>query len=162
MKCVSLWQPWATLWMLGIKVHETRTWPTRHRGDVAVHASSKPAGDIPGMLDILRLDWDAWAPALKAAGCPVDEERRIIGLGGLPRGAVIGVVSIESCERCTLGNAPPRPERCFGDFTVGRYMWRAANPRQLQEPVKMRGMPGLFDIGDAIAGRVAWTKAVRA
>ena len=32
MKCISLWNPWATLMALGVKTIETRSWGTDFRG----------------------------------------------------------------------------------------------------------------------------------
>lgn len=39
MKALSIRQPWASLIVMGIKDIENRTWPTRHRGSVLVHAA---------------------------------------------------------------------------------------------------------------------------
>lgn len=43
MKAISLWQPWATLWVLQIKRNETRSWafPHWYTGSVAIHAAKK-------------------------------------------------------------------------------------------------------------------------
>jgi hypothetical protein len=38
MKALSLWQPWATLVSIGAKRIETRSWPTKYRGPLAIHA----------------------------------------------------------------------------------------------------------------------------
>lgn len=38
MKMISIRQPWAALVVSGIKDIENRTWPTRYRGPVLVHA----------------------------------------------------------------------------------------------------------------------------
>jgi hypothetical protein len=39
MKALSLHQPWASLIGLGVKTIETRSWSTKYRGPLAVHAS---------------------------------------------------------------------------------------------------------------------------
>jgi hypothetical protein len=41
MKALSVMQPWATLIALGAKHIETRSWATSHRGQLAIHASSR-------------------------------------------------------------------------------------------------------------------------
>lgn len=41
MKVISIRQPWAALIVSGIKDIENRTWPTRYRGPVLVHASKQ-------------------------------------------------------------------------------------------------------------------------
>merc|ERR1712176_357572 len=40
-KCLSLWQPWASLLVKGHKRHEGRTWYTPHRGYLWISAGSK-------------------------------------------------------------------------------------------------------------------------
>src|SRR6266446_7969524 len=50
MKILSIRQPWASLIVSGAKDVENRTWPTRYRGPVLVHASRRAddvtSGDI--------------------------------------------------------------------------------------------------------------------
>jgi hypothetical protein len=41
MKSITIIQPWATLIALGEKKYETRGWPTKHRGPLAIHAGKK-------------------------------------------------------------------------------------------------------------------------
>ncbi len=49
MKALSLTQPWAELVVLGEKQYETRSWSTKVRGRIAIHASKafpKSAKDL--------------------------------------------------------------------------------------------------------------------
>jgi len=39
--CLSMHQPWASLLVMGIKIHEGRTWYASHRGRLWIHAGSK-------------------------------------------------------------------------------------------------------------------------
>lgn len=62
-KALTLWQPWASLVALGVKTIETRSWSTKYRGPLAIHAAVRkpprvwtqddgyapPAADIIGM-----------------------------------------------------------------------------------------------------------------
>jgi activating signal cointegrator 1 len=41
MKAITIIQPWATLIALGEKKFETRSWATKHRGPLAIHAGKK-------------------------------------------------------------------------------------------------------------------------
>lgn len=41
-KALSLWQPWASLIAIGAKRIETRSWATKHRGPLAIHAAARP------------------------------------------------------------------------------------------------------------------------
>lgn len=38
MKAITIKQPWATLIALGEKRFETRSWQTKYRGPIAIHA----------------------------------------------------------------------------------------------------------------------------
>ena len=40
-KCLAMHQPWASLLIKGIKIHEGRTWPTNHRGFLWISSGSK-------------------------------------------------------------------------------------------------------------------------
>lgn len=50
MKALSIKQPWAYLIAAGIKDIENRTWQTKYRGKVLIHASAKLAGKLPYLL----------------------------------------------------------------------------------------------------------------
>merc|ERR1719270_1382356 len=50
--CLSMHQPWASLLVMGIKIHEGRTWYTQHRGRLWIHAGSK----VPTPQDIQDLE----------------------------------------------------------------------------------------------------------
>ena len=39
MKAISIHQPWANYVVLGLKQYETRSWHTKIRGRVAIHAA---------------------------------------------------------------------------------------------------------------------------
>lgn len=41
MKALTLHQPWASLIAAGVKTIETRSWSTRYRGPLAVHAGKR-------------------------------------------------------------------------------------------------------------------------
>lgn len=39
MKALTIWQPWASLIARGVKQYETRSWPTKYRGPIAMWKS---------------------------------------------------------------------------------------------------------------------------
>ena len=41
MKALTLWQPWASLVALCVKTTETRSWATKYRGEIGIHAALK-------------------------------------------------------------------------------------------------------------------------
>lgn len=140
MKMLSLTQPWATLWVMGVKIHETRSWATNYRGAVGVHASKgfpRWARDICWKEPFLSYLGDQFT-----SFCPL--------------GAVIGVVEITGCF-ATPGEGvawreyfgghripPDEPDRSFGDYSPGRFAWRAENPIQLSSPIPWKGALGLW------------------
>ncbi len=131
MKCISLWQPWASLVVLGKKRCETRSWRTSHCGPLAIHASKKWSKEL----------------ARLSIGSPFGE---ILRGRILPRGAIVGVVNLESCHTIDRTNVPQSPESEFGDYTFGRYRWDLSHAKQLAVPIPFRGRQGLFEIPDEL------------
>jgi activating signal cointegrator 1 len=96
MKALSITQPWASLVAIGAKQIETRSWSTRYRGRVAIHAAASfpvPARHLcigpPGF------GRSPFRVALLAGGYkgPVLDGRRI-STGDLPLGAVIATATL--------------------------------------------------------------------
>lgn len=64
MKALSIKQPWLHAILREGKDIENRTWQTKHRGWIALHASAKPVKDVefPGRInvpDLKTLDYSA-------------------------------------------------------------------------------------------------------
>lgn len=141
MKAISLWQPWASLWLTDAKIHETRHWPTSHRGLLLVHAAKRKIDDLSGD----RLD--------EICG----------GIWGhhwgleLPRGALIGIVRLVGCDRTEdmpIGHQSTEDYEC-GDFSPGRYAWLRASPQVFAEPIPYRGQQSFFEVPDSILPALA-------
>jgi len=49
--CLSMHQPWASLLVIGVKLHEGRTWYSSHRGKLWIHAASK----VPTQQEVEQL-----------------------------------------------------------------------------------------------------------
>ena len=132
--CLSVRQPWASLIIAAGKDIENRSWPTRLRGRVLIHAAKGMTRDEHA---------DAIAFAVRAinadprnAGSPRRTTLRDLGFafGELPRGAIIGSVEIVDCV--TDSDSP---------WFVGRYGFVLRDPRPL--PVfPYRGALGLFGV----------------
>lgn len=137
MKCISLWQPWASLWCSGVKVHETRHWPTNNRGWILVHAARRPVDDMGGT----RLD--GICDGLFGNHWGMD----------LPRGAIVGAVKLVDCvptEKIAfnlLNQGDAEDYEC-GNFESGRYGWRASEHRKFANPIAFRGSQGFFNVPD--------------
>lgn len=121
MKALSIRQPWASLIVLGIKDIENRTWATRERGTILVHASkgmtrAEHEDAIEFAVEVIRADprnaGKAEKTTLRELGFAFDD---------LQRGGIIGQVDIVDCVRASaspwymgavgfvLANAKPMP-----------------------------------------------------
>lgn len=150
MKCISLWQPWATLMVTGAKRNETRSWSTAIRGTVAIHAAKKWTGELQELCLSSPMFRAALNPLRPNQGGAfwLDDALPLI----LPRGVILGTVDILACERITESNTPTGPERIFGDYRLGRFMWRTANARRFEEPIPFTGHQGFFNVPEALMG----------
>src|SRR3954471_500905 len=141
---LTMTQPWATLVAIGQNSIETRSWSTRHRGALAIHAAKGFPRDAREL-------------------CGISPYREVLARAGygdaaqLPRGEIIAVatlVDVMKFTRSTLkdirarasrGEFPPH-EADFGDFSAGRYGWVLKDVVQLEEPVPAKGMLGLWEL----------------
>lgn len=139
MKAITIHQPWATLIALGEKQFETRGWPTKYRGPIAIHAGkhfSKDAWIEPPIYD-----------AIRKHGLLLPED--------FPTGAVIATANLNNCLKSVdtwtdgyvleNGIFVYSPEYEFGDFTPGRYAWELTNVQQLPKPIPAKGQQGLWN-----------------
>ncbi len=132
MKAITLWQPWASLIAIGAKPIETRSWyaPQALVGQrLAIHAAARP---VPASL-IVEL-----SATLKDHG---------LLLQHLPHGAIVATAILEWCNRvvalendwATTTNGRVVPVDLFGDFTVGRYLWKLTEIQRIDPPPPARG-----------------------
>lgn len=141
MMALTITQPWASLIAVGAKRIETRSWPTKHRGPLAIHAAKSLPAEAREAFFLQPVRDALWS----IAGSIED----------LPRGAVIATVELadviaivntsSSKYRGDIWLPPPSPERDFGNFARGRYAWILREPRFLVRPVAVGGRLGLWD-----------------
>lgn len=135
MKALSLWQPWASLWLTDRKLHETRDWPARYRGPLLVHAAKRFVRDIPHdhpLCEILEDEFGGeWSTAL-------------------PIGALIGRVDVIAClpgEEIYPTKSIETDDYLCGDFSPGRWAWRRGHVYTVfKQPIPYRGRQRLFDV----------------
>lgn len=141
MKALTLTQPWAQLVAIGAKKIETRSWNTMYRGPLAIHA----ALGFPLLAKERLLDLDFFQP-LRDAGYET--------VASMPIGAVVATCELVSVARVqSAANVPDFPERAFGDYSIGRYMWFLADVRMLPEPVSAKGALGLWELDSDLSMR---------
>jgi activating signal cointegrator 1 len=132
MKVLSFLQPWASLTVMGLKKLETRSWSTKHRGELLIHASMGQSG------------------ALLAQEPPFS--KYITDFSKLPFGAIIGkvqltdIIKVQSLHMSdAVINQLTMEERAFGDYSNGRFVWVLEEPELFTKPVKIKGTLGLWN-----------------
>ena len=140
MKAISLWQPWATLVALGEKQIETRSWGTRYRGMLAIHAAKKWTTE-----QFVLCQEKPFNNKLITAGFNTVNLKN-----ELPFGAIVAVCRLTTCVQITPTNSLAVNERELGDYRPGRFMWRLVEIMQLLEPVPYRGAQGFFEVDDSL------------
>lgn len=132
MKALSLWQPHAQAIALGLKPYETRHWPTRYRGPLAIHAAKRP-----------------WKPA------DFWDQEALLQIGDLPLvyGAVVCTVDLVDCiPTARLNGRLSETEGFWGNFGPDRFAFHLENIRVLDQPLPCRGMQGFFEVATLVPG----------
>lgn len=141
MKAITITQPWASLIAIGAKQIETRSWSTRYRGPLAVHAGAGlgPVGGQRGLAALLLTE--PFRSVLAQAGIRDSRD--------LPCGCIVAVgelVAVFPTDAVDDRGMPlSAQERAFGNYTTGRYGWRLENVHRLVSPIPARGALGLWE-----------------
>lgn len=117
MKALSIKQPWASLICSGLKNIENRSWPTKLRGRIYIHASK-------GWDD----SWDSDQALLQII---LEAQLEI----ALPHGAIIGEVEIVDCvtESSSL-------------WFTGPYGFVLRSPVLYDRPIPAKGRLGFWEV----------------
>lgn len=129
-KALSMWQPWATLIMLEIKLHETRHWATKYRGDLVIHAAKRPM-DARGIALIKQLQ------EMDCPDVPVIEE--------IEYGKALGIVNLFDCIKTEELVSVSKYDLLCGNFEHGRFAWAMNNVRPFEQPIPMVGRQTLWN-----------------
>ncbi|MGD8188549.1 ASCH domain-containing protein [Brevibacillus ginsengisoli] len=140
MKAITIHQPWATLIALGEKQFETRSWATKYRGKIAIHAAKK-------------IDRDA---------CQIEPYKSVLAKHGytsdnLPTGSIVAICDLSECYQvrssnhhlATIGdptNVVIGNEYEFGWYEPGRYAWELSDVQKIY-PIPAKGQQGLWNWG---------------
>lgn len=147
MKVISVMQPWATLIALGEKKFETRSWETKHRGELLIHASKKMNGFIRDICN-----QEPFKPVLAKCVFTVDN---------LPLGEIIATAKLTNCFKVHADHSGSSAllspnespiwwvgkdsnEFIFGDYSHGRFAWELQDVRRI-EPIPAKGQLGLWN-----------------
>ena len=144
MKALTLWQPYASLMVGSFKTYETRSWSTKHRGWLAIHAAKKEPDYIFDMInphfEYVNKGVKAWWECLESMGYS--------GWRELPRGAVIGLVKIDGIYQTeTIRDEIGLLNKTFGDWRDGRFAWRTDTLATISfsEPISAKGSQRLWE-----------------
>lgn len=135
-KALTLYQPLATLAVIGAKSWETRSWRTSFRGRLMIHAALRQPtpDDLPGSA------WNMVDAAFQAADVdyrPMDP----------PLGVILGSVDVTACVPVeNVRDHLSEDVIAFGNFADGRFAWQLEDARALVMPVATRGMQGLWTV----------------
>ena len=167
MKAITIYQPWASLIALGLKGFETRSWETKYRGRITIHAGKRIVMPHDNwalwnrILDFVGSDGEWKEPPLYARldGTALSHKQ-------FPLGAIIATADLVGCNQIVRyggrGGAstdpgwlliddepyfPTENEYLFGDWTPGRFAWKLENVQLLPEPIPAKGMQGLWNWG---------------
>ena len=102
MLCISILQPWATLWLLrepDEKWFETRSWSRAYRGDLLVHAGKRKDQEV-------KAGFRKFAHELSGHG--------IYDIEALAFGALIGKVDLIGCYKMSTLPRAKRPRTEIG------------------------------------------------
>lgn len=117
MKALTIAQPYAELIVRGEKPIENRTWDTRYRGPLFIHAGQSREWLSPG-----------------------DEQR----YPGMPFGALVAVVQLVACLRLDAEWPPQYAHLKAHEHAHGPWCWVLQDVVPIVPPYRMRGFQGLW------------------
>lgn len=152
MKALTLTQPWAFAVQVGAKRFETRSWDTKHRGPLAIHAAKGFAG-IGGKQGFLEV-------------CASEPFRTLLAMHGLtPADLPLGAIGA-TCDLAQTATtsavldylrSPGRlmgDEIKLGDYSDGRFAYEIVNVREVG-PYVCTGALGLWSVPTEIEALLA-------
>jgi hypothetical protein len=124
MKALTICQPYPHLIIAGEKFVENRTWATRYRGPLVIHAGKSK-------------EW---------MDCPVDDYPVELVFG-----AAVGVCRLVDCVHISAVAQstivfPDGVRIADHEHTCGPWCWVLADVHELAEPVECKGSQGLWEL----------------
>ncbi len=123
MKVLTIKQPWASLIIEGYKKYEFRSWKTKYRGKILIHAGMSLEKDMVDRFKSYNLDY--------------------------PLGCIIGEATLEDCILVDEEfNEQLRKENSivYGRSNhVETYAWKLSNIKKYKKPIYIKGQLGLWN-----------------
>ena len=161
MKVISLLQPWATLVVMGHKKIETRSWNTKYRGEILIHASVGKNKD--GLKLWHNKIWDKF---------PDFANMHFVEL---PFGEIIGKVNLVDTFPTEMCKMPAhlelrqwyyngklvdwsKQEEAFGDYSPNRYGYLLSDPVKFSHQYPIKGSLSLWNFPEQICLKCGCTE----
>lgn len=126
MKVISIKQPWASLIIHGYKRYEFRTWKTKYRGRLLIHASKSADKKAIERFKYLNLEY--------------------------PTGVIIGEVELVNCLEMnkSLATQLYNEDTCVYQNVLERegYAWQLSNIQKYDIYTKVNGKLGLWELDE--------------
>jgi len=159
MRALTIRQPWASLIAAGVKTIETRSWSTKYRGPLAIHAGrSEAVIAAVGNRDV----WDAWGATgyvddggvqpgplgAVVATCTLADVVPIVDFDEMPVAPYVRTGKRLGLRLADVFDGQTFPtditeQRPLGDFTPGRFAWLLTDITPC-DPVPAKGKQGLW------------------
>lgn len=149
MKAITLYNPHAVLVGLEEKKFETRSWETKYRGPLAIHAAKRSPDEFlvlatmepfnsslgsHGVFDTKQYDGKVIAVVDLVECYKIDREDRHFVYAVTKDNYGGRIVISKNCN-----------EYYFGDYTLGWYAWKLENPRLLNQPIPAKGRQRIWN-----------------
>ncbi|KAL0820181.1 hypothetical protein ABMA28_006106 [Loxostege sticticalis] len=131
-RCLSMHQPWASLLVEGIKMHEGRTWYTSHRGRLWIASTAKPPDQ-----DIIR--------AIENQYRVLYPESQLKFPSFYPTGCLLGCVTVDDC----LPQEEYQKKYPDGE-SDSPYVFICSNPVSLRLRFPIKGQHKIYALDKAI------------
>lgn len=131
-RCLSMHQPWASLLVEGIKMHEGRTWYSSHRGRLWIASTVKPAD--PDITRALENQYRVLYP-----------ETELKFPSFYPTGCLLGCVNVDDCL--------PQEEyqkKYPGGESDSPYVFICSNPISLRLRFPVKGQHKIYSLDKTI------------
>jgi hypothetical protein len=151
MTAITIHQPRATLIAAGVKRYETRSWQTKHRGDIAIHAA---AAIHPDGRKLLKEAWILTHLFEYFQDTIPDLQPQHV-LESLPKGAIVAIARLGQPIRAEkIRHTVSFSDEVLGDWTDGRWAWPLMNVRPMVAPIPCAGQQGIWYTSDAVDQRI--------
>jgi hypothetical protein len=137
MKVITLQQPFASLYAKGLKKIETRSWNTKFRGKILIHASA-------GKKSINRHLLKMW----QSSDLLINTNMNSIKFDDLPFEKIIGcvnIIDVETTENLLKNGIGKTNEFYFGDYSENRFGWLSDIAIEFQNPIPAKGQLSLWN-----------------